>query len=218
MNTSQPALVISEDLLPGDLLFQLRRGGEIELVTSRLFAGRDGMAVNYVAIYEGDGMVIEAMTPQVQKTSLDEFIGLAVRDNHSHPCVFVCRLEAEYSAVVPKALEFVQQQIAPCRSGMNDEARQKSWYCSELIVQAFRHNGEPLFEQTPTSFHGKETGVLTSLLGQRHQEVGKEPAEGLSHPALLSRSEKLVTVNVLGSLPARSGQNLCALKPDSTLA
>ena len=49
--TGMPATVIAEDLLPGDLIFQLRSGGEAEWVISRLFAGRDGAAINHVALY-----------------------------------------------------------------------------------------------------------------------------------------------------------------------
>ncbi|WP_299731483.1 hypothetical protein [uncultured Endozoicomonas sp.] len=42
MDKQQPAPIISEDLLPGDLLFQFRSGGEAEWAISRIFAGRDG--------------------------------------------------------------------------------------------------------------------------------------------------------------------------------
>ena len=221
MDTPQPDLVIAEDLLPGDLLFQLRMGGEQEPIISRLFAGRDGMAVNHVAIYEGDGMAIEAVTSEVKKTSLDEFFSAAVHDNHGRPCVFVCRVEAAYSSVVAAALEFAQQQVSTHdNSHSRDVSRnhQKSWYCGELIVQSFRHSKESLFKEESMTFHKTDTGELLPFWVQHCQSVGQETVERFSHPALLSCSDKLAVVNVFGSLPARNSQNLCALKPGSTLA
>ncbi|WBA81774.1 YiiX/YebB-like N1pC/P60 family cysteine hydrolase [Endozoicomonas sp. GU-1] len=223
--TVMPANVIAKDLLPGDLLFQLRSGGEAEWVISRLFSGRDGAAINHVALYDGDGMVIEAVMPRVQKTALDGFVSSSVLDNHGRPCVLVCRLASSYSALVPDALAFAEQQLAVSYDPhyrQNQEEHQKSWYCSELIVHAFRHanKGIFLFEETPMSFRDMATGELMPFWVDHYQAIGQEIPEGLpgSHPALLSCSDKLMSVNRLGSLPAKSCQDLCSLEPGSTLA
>lgn len=223
--TVMPANVIAKDLLPGDLLFQLRSGGEAEWVISRLFAGRDGVAINHVALYDGDGMVIEAVMPQVQKTSLDDFVSNSVLDNHGRPCVLVCRLASSYSALVSDALTFAEQQLSTPYDPhyrQNQEEHQKSWYCSELIVHAFRraNKGVFLFEETPMSFRDMETGELMPFWIEHYQAIGQEIPEGLpgSHPALLSCSDKLMSINSLGSLPAKNCQDLCSLEPGSTLA
>lgn len=229
MDKAMPATVIAEDLLPGDLLFQLRAGGEAEWVISRLFAGRDGAAINHVALYDGDGMVIEAVMPQVKKTSLDDFVNSSVLDNHGRPCVLVCRLEADYSVLVSAALEFAERQLAipydpHYRSSqeVSLEKHQKSWYCSELIVHAFRsaNQGSFLFEETPMSFRDMDTGELMPFWIDHYNAVGQDIPEGLpgSHPALLSCSDKLISINIMGSLPARNGQELRGLEPGSTLA
>lgn len=225
MDKAIPATVIAEDLLPGDLLFQLRAGGEAEWVISRLFAGRNGIAINHVALYDGDGMVIEAVMPQVKKTSLDEFIGSSVLDNHGRPCVLVCRLGTVYSSLIPSVLEFAEQQLAipydPHYRQSQDDHK-KSWYCSELIIHAFRcaNGGEFVFEETPMNFRDIETGELMPFWVDHYKVVGQDIPEGLpgSHPALLSCSDKLVSINIMGALPARNGQDICGLEPGSTLA
>ena len=211
MDKAIPTTVIAEDLLPGDLLFQLRAGGEEEFAISRLFPGRDGVAINHVAIYDGDGMVIEAVSPGVQKTVTEDFISRSVLDNHGRPCVLVCRLKSVYSSLIPDALEFAEQLLASCHSHVASSHNEslKSWYCSELIVHAFRHANEGyFFFETPMSLCDMETKELMP------KESGHAMAQGLpgSHPALLSSSERLLCVNVMGALPARAGQRVYGLE------
>ena len=211
MDKAIPTTVIAEDLLPGDLLFQLRAGGEEEFAISRLFPGRDGVAINHVAIYDGDGMVIEAVSPGVQKTMTEDFISRSVLDNHGRPCVLVCRLKSVYSSLIPDALEFAEQVLASCHShcASSQSESLKSWYCSELIVHAFRHANEGYFLfETPMNPFDMETGELLP------KESGHALPQGLpgSHPALLSSSERLLCVNVMGALPARAGQRVYGLE------
>ena len=225
MDKALPATTITEDLLPGDLLFQLRSGGEAEWVISRLFAGRDGAAINHVALYDGDGMVIEAVMPRVHKIPLADFVSHSVSDNHGRPCVLVCRLASSYSALVPDALTFAEQQLSipyDPHYRQNQAAHQKSWYCSELIIHAFRqaNKGIFLFEETPMSFRNMATGELMPFWVDHYQAIGQAIPEGLpgSHPALLSCSDKLISINILGSLPAKSCLDFCSLEPGSTFA
>lgn len=219
MDKAIPTTVIAEDLLPGDLLFQLRAGGEEEWAISRLFPGRDGMAINHVAIYDGDGVVIEAVTPGVKETAIEAFIRSSVLDNYGRPCVLVCRLKSAYSSLIPAALEFAGQQLHTSYNSHfvpSHSEPLKSWYCSELIVHAFRHanDGCFLFEQTPMSFRDMETGELLPFWVNYYEESGDVMPQGLpgSHPALLSSSERLFCVNVMGALPARIGQQVYGLE------
>ena len=205
MDTTQTATPLTDELLPGDLFFQLRTGGEAEWGISRLFVGRDGIAVNHVGIYDGDGQVIEAVMPEVRKTEINDFIARSVMDNHGYPCVMVCRVRPEYSPLVIAALEFAENTLAhPYDAHYSDT--KKSWYCSELVVDAFRHanNGQFLFQETPMSFRDMESGELLPYWVNFYQSINKDIPEGQpgSHPALLSRSEKILVVNILGSLPA----------------
>ena len=221
MDAPQPDPIITEDLLPGDLLFQLRSGGEAEWVISRLFAGRDGKAINHVAIYDGDGQVIEAVMPEVKKSSMDDFINRSVRDNHGNPCILVCRVKAEYSGLLSKVLEFAED-IVEHPYDPHYTSGKKSWYCSELIVDAFKaaNNGQFLFEETPMSFRDMDSGKIMPFWVQHYDSVNQAIPEGQpgSHPALLSCSDELVVVNIMGALPARGMVQWLDLEPSSTLA
>ena len=221
MDAPQSDPIITEDLLPGDLLFQLRSGGKAEWVISRLFAGRDGKAINHVAIYDGDGQVIEAVMPEVRKTSMEDFINRSVRDNHGNPCILVCRVKPAFSALVPKALEFAEGVVDHPYDPHYTQGK-KSWYCSELVVDAFReaNNGEFLFEETPMSFRDMDSGEIMPYWRQHYDAIGQEIPEGKpgSHPALLSCSSELSVVNIMGALPARGMMQWLDLEPDSSIA
>lgn len=221
MDALQSDLIITEDLLPGDLLFQLRSGGEAEWVISRLFAGRDGKAINHVAIYDGDGQVIEAVMPEVQKSSMDDFINRSVRDNRGNPCILVCRVKPQYSGLLSKVLEFAEG-IVEHPYDPHYTSGKKSWYCSELIVDAFRaaNNGEFLFEETPMSFRDMDSGEILPYWKQHYSSINREIPEGQpgSHPALLSCSNELMVVNIMGALPARGMMQWLEPEPGASLA
>ena len=221
MEAKQSDPIITEDLLPGDLLFQLRSGGEAEWIISRLYAGRDGKAINHVAIYDGDGQVIEAVMPEIRKTAMDEFIARSVRDNHGNPCVLVCRVKSQHTALITRVLEFAENLVEHPYDPHYTSGK-KSWYCSELVVDAFReaNSGEFLFEETPMSFRDIETGEVMPYWKLHYESINQEIPEGQpgSHPALLSCSEELVVVNIMGALPARGMSQWLDSEPGSTLA
>ena len=221
MDAEQKTHVIPEDLLPGDLLFQLRTGGETEWVVSRLFAGRDGKAINHVAIYDGDGQVIEAIMPEVCKTSMDSFINRSVRDHHGNPCILVCRVVPAYSSLVGKMLEFAESVLEHPYDPHYSSGK-KAWYCSELVVDSFRNanQGQFLFEETPMNFRDLESGELLPYWVRHYESINQEVPEGQpgSHPALLSCSDKLTVVNIMGSLPARGLEPWTNLESGTALA
>lgn len=206
MDKPESDTIITEELLPGDLLFQLRTGGEAEWVISRLFAGRDGMAINHVGLYDGDGQVIEAVMPEVRKTTMEDFKKRSVSDNHGDPCILVCRVRPEYAPLTIQALEFAEN-ILDHPYDPHYSCNKKSWYCSELIVDAFcyANGGHFLFQETPMSFRDMDSGELLPYWVEHYRSMNQEVPEGQpgSHPALLSRSDKIMTVNRMGSLPAR---------------
>ena len=193
-------------LQKGDLLFQLRTGGELEWIISRIFAGHNGMALNHVAICSGPDELIEAIMPEVRKTPVREFTSRSVVDGAGNPCLVQARLLPEYSHLIPAALSFSEQQLEQPYDSAYD-SRKTSWYCSKLIIDAFRdaNNGDFLFPETPMGFRDMETGELFSYWVDHYRKLGKPVPEGLpgSHPALLSRSGFLEIVRVFGQLPAR---------------
>ncbi len=193
-------------LQKGDLLFQLRTGGELEWIISRLFAGHNGMAINHVAICSGDDEVIEAVMPRVQKTTLDYFISRSVVDGLHRPCILHARIKSDLTDLPEKAVAFADQQLELPYS-IDYSSRNRSWYCSALILEAFRNaNADiPVFPETPMSFRDLETGEFFPYWVELYKTIGQPIPEGEpgSHPALLSCSDKLEVINVLGQLPVR---------------
>ena len=207
-------------LRKGDLLFQLRTGGELEWIISRLFAGHNGMAINHVAICSGDDEVIEAVMPRVQKTSLDYFISRSVVDGCDHPCILHCRVKPEFLKLTEKAVAFADQQLQ-LPYDIDYSSQKRSWYCSALILEAFRYaNGnDPVFPETPMGFRDLETGELFPYWIELYKTIGQPIPEGEpgSHPALLSCSEHLEIMEVFGQLPVRQN-SWTSLEQEARLA
>ena len=221
MDKPETFTLITEELLPGDLLFQLRSGGEAEWGISRLFSGRDGIAINHVGIYDGDGQVIEAVMPEVRKTSMDEFMACSVTDNHGCPCILVCRVCPEYASLIVPALEFAESTLAyPYDTHYSDV--KKSWYCSELVVDAFKHANQDqfLFQETPMSFRDMDSGEVLPFWVEHYRSINQAIPEGRlgSHPALLSRSDKIRLIAIVGSLPAKETVHWLGIESSTMLA
>lgn len=194
-----------DHLKKGDLLFQLRTGGELEWVISRIFAGYNGMALNHVALYTGNQELVEAVMPKVQKTTVDQFMKRAVKDGLGRPCILVARLSEPYLPLVSDAIQFAESQLhQPYNSDYC--SGEKAWYCSELILESFRsaNRGEPVFPQTPMGFRDLETDELLPFWVSFYEKLGQPIPEGKpgSHPALLSCSDKLEIIKIIGELPA----------------
>ncbi|WP_161787447.1 YiiX/YebB-like N1pC/P60 family cysteine hydrolase [Endozoicomonas numazuensis] len=206
------------DLQKGDLLFQLRKGGELEWIISRLFAGYNGMALNHVAIATGREELVEAVMPKVQKIALTQFIDKSVCDGLGRPCILVARLKSPWQSLVDDALAFTDDQLhirynsdfSP-DSQAHSDIRSRAWYCSALVLEAFRkaNEGEPIFPETPMGFRDLETGEIFPYWTEFYQKMGQPVPEGQpgSHPALLSCSDKLDVIRVMGQLPARQAAN-----------
>ena len=206
------------DLKKGDLLFQLRKGGELEWIISRLFAGYSGMALNHVAISTGSGELVEAVMPRVQKTTLTQFIDKSVCDGLGRPCILVARLKSTWQPLVDEALAFADEQLhIPYNSDFSPDSHSQSdisnraWYCSAFVLEAFRtaNQGKSVFPETPMGFRDLETGEVFPYWVEFYRKVGQPIPEGEpgSHPALLSCSDKLDVIKVMGQLPARQAAN-----------
>ncbi|MDD7806074.1 MAG: YiiX/YebB-like N1pC/P60 family cysteine hydrolase [Endozoicomonas sp. (ex Botrylloides leachii)] len=197
---------IKHIIKPGDLLFQLRTGGEREWIISRLFSGIGQQAINHVALYIGEEYVIEAVSPEIIKTPIDAFINQSAKDYKEQPCVTISRLKSFYQSLIPKAIAFLEQHL---NQPYDDSYGKKSgWYCSQLILEAFRYanKGRYLFEKTPMSFKNPATGNFFPYWVEHYKKFKIPIPEGEkgSHPALMSLSDNLELVKIVGSLPFRS--------------
>ncbi len=183
---------------PGDLVFQQRARGDAGLAISRVFKGVNDWHVNHVALCVGDDLLVEAVEPCVQQIALPDFVQQAEVPQDTKPTTFVCRLNVQYQHLIADAVSFtLTQQGLPYNHDFSVGGN--SWYCSELVLEAFReaNQGDYLFLPTPMSFHDTETGRIIPWWLDYFEALGKPVPEGApgSHPALLSRSEYLKVVH-----------------------
>ncbi|MDP0561923.1 MAG: YiiX/YebB-like N1pC/P60 family cysteine hydrolase [Candidatus Endonucleobacter sp. (ex Gigantidas childressi)] len=201
---------LCKSLQPGDLLFQLCKGEVAEWLISRLFEGVNGQAINHVGIYLGEQKVIEASVAAVSVVSLKEFIEKSVMDVSRHPCITVGRLHSQYSSLIPQAINFAKS----CVTQPYDDSYgiKSNWYCSKLIIEAFKdaNDGQCFFKETLMSFKDPKSGEGYEYLVNHYKQYRELISRGkpCSHPALLSLSDNLTVVKVLGLLPYRSVNGL----------
>ena len=149
--------------------------------------------------------------PEIKTTSVDYFIKKSVSDSYGRPCVLHARVKSELRHLTDNAVSFVKDKVSqPYDNQYSGEKKgkdKKGWYCSELILEAFRHanDGRFVFPQTPMGFRDLETGDLFPYWIELYKKAGKPIPEGEpgSHPALLSCSEKLDILEIVGQMPAR---------------
>ena len=179
---------------PGDLVFQQRSRGDAGQAISKVFKGINGWPVNHVALCVQENQLIEAVEPCVQQIALSDFLLLAEANCNGSPATFVSRLQPAHRHLITEAVSFaLLQQGLPYNNDFSSGG--KSWYCSELVLEAYRaaNNREYLFKPTPMSFHDAQTGRIIRWWQQYFEDLGKPVPEGApgSHPALVSRSEWL---------------------------
>ena len=189
-------------LQPGDLLFQQRPGiaccGE---AIRQVCTGIDGFLIDHVGLYVDSGHVIEAVSPQVHCIPVKDFFAGSVTDAAGNPKVLACRLKPEWQSCVPRAIRKASEWVGmPYNRDYGQ--RKDSYYCSELIVDAFCHanDGVYLFEETPMNFLDPETGELLDFWIRYYREMGRDVPQGEpgSHPAQLSRAECLMPLFSFG--------------------
>ena len=181
-----------DGLVPGDLVFRVNGETAFGGAVGSVVRGWGDLPVYHVGIYEGAGMVWEAGQAGVRRCPLAGWTGKLLAG----------RLDPAVQNRVPdlagRVLAWVRLQ-----EGLpyNDTflATKKAFYCSELVVDAFRASGLPVFKETPLSFRDPSTGLLVDYWVRYYADRGLEIPEGQagSHPAHLSLSPEL-GVEVLG--------------------
>lgn len=188
---------------PGDLLFQQKDLSPIHRVISQAFRGYMGYSFNHVALCVDEQRVIEATTPAVQHTEIPIFLNSSGKDDYQRPRVWVFRLKSAYSHLTVGAIAHAQTLLGlPYNRDFGD--RKDSYYCSELILDSFRHanQGIPLFSETPMNFKDSATGEFFEYWINHYHQLKKPIPHGKpgSHPSLLTLSDKLEPVYLYGDL------------------
>jgi hypothetical protein len=195
---------------PGDLLFQDLDSGALCDAIEQVTAGYDGTNLSHVGLVARDAhrglVVIEAVSVGVVATPLHTFLARSLDDKH-RPKVLVGRLN---SAMVPDRHELIRRAIEQAQA-LEGRAYDKhfligndSYYCSELVYEAFRraNRGRPLFDLQPMTF--KESGSDEPMAAWQAYFASLEAAipEGCPgiNPGSLSRSPLLTMVHEYGAV------------------
>ena len=169
-------------LRPGDLLFQDLDCGPlcdaIETVTQGAY-GSNFSHMGIVSELDGDSAtIIEAVGEGVGGTPLAEFLARS-QDDAGRPKVLVGRLNQEYRALIPKALEVAQSFIGvPYDKVYTMDSSEL--YCSEMIYECFRiaNGGEAVFELNPMTFIDPKSGKTFPAWTDYYAALGVPIPEG----------------------------------------
>lgn len=118
--------------------------------------------------------------------------------------IMSARLNAPYRHLIPPAISYGMRQLAlPYDSFfMPDQA---ALYCSELIVDMFRHanGGAEFFRETPMSFSDPVTGEILPGWINYYEAFGLEVPEDEpgSHPGEISLDPRITIYDVTEAVP-----------------
>lgn len=191
----------------GDLLFQDLDCGTLCNGINQVTHGVNNTYMSHVAmvysIKSGNVMVVEAVSKGVILAPLDKFLSYS-HDKNNNPMVIEERLKPQYQYLIPKAIIFTHNQLGKPYNSTFRPNKNKSFYCSSLIYQAFMtaNNGKPFFENHAMSFNDPQTGKITNAWQNYFQELHTTAPEGEigTNPGMMSRSNKLVIVHAYGTL------------------
>lgn len=183
----------------GDILFQDLDCGGLCTAIEKVTEGVDGKSFSHlglVYIHNDSVLVIEAIGKQVQVTPIQAFVHRNLNEA-GNPKVIVSRLAQPNEQLIQKALDFAVSQLGV----PYDDAflyDNGSYYCSELIYDAFRiaNGNKAFFKLFPMTFKDPETGKMFPVWVEYYNELGIPIPEGEPgcNPGGISRSDKLKLV------------------------
>lgn len=191
-------------LQSGDLLLQDTDGGPLCDAIEKVTVGYRGAHFTHVGMVlrddSGRWAVIEAISDGVCVTPLQAFLQRSLDSEH-HPKVVVGRLEPGLRHLIAPALaEALALKGRPYDKvfAINND----SYYCSELIYEAFRgaNNNRPVFTLQPMTFKDPETGAVMPAWSDYFSELDAPVPEGKPgiNPGGISRSPALTIIHAYG--------------------
>lgn len=189
----------SSTLKAGDIIFQDLDCGPLCEAIEAVTQGAEGRDFSHCAMaveHDGKIMLAEAIGSGVQLTPLAVFLQRS-GDTGVIKNLMVARLAPSYQHLIPEATQFTLNQLGQPydREFIMDNG---SWYCSELIYEAFRqaNDGEEVFSLEPMTFKAPGTEDYFPVWKEYYEELGAPIPEGDPgiNPGLISRSPKLQIV------------------------
>lgn len=194
-------------LQQGDLLFQDLNCGvfcdSIDSVTygyKNTYMSHVAMVIN---VESAEPQLIQAVSSGVAITPLAPFLA-ASRDNSGNPRVIVGRLQQPYQKLIPSAISYTIQQVGKPYNASFIPALGNSFYCSELIAEAFKYanNGTALFHTHPMNFMDKNHQWFLPLWENYYHQLQITPPQGVAgtNPGAMSQESILDIVYYYGQL------------------
>lgn len=178
----------------GDLIFQNLKCGPLCDAINEVTYGYEGLNFNHMGMvieHEGSLQVIEATSPEVCITPLDQFL------NKTTEPMYLGRVLAKYEKLLPKAKEFALEQVSVPYDDNYLYANGK-YYCSELIYDAFKsaNKNKEFFRLHPMTYRSKYTGEYFPVWVQYFEKLDQVIPEGAigCNPAGMSWSKNITIV------------------------
>lgn len=195
-------------MITGDLVFSLI--GNNDNAISAVTKGYKGARVNHVGIVVKNTrgtFVLEAFPPEVRLTHINVHLRRS-KDNEGKQRYMLGRLKHGYCHLIENAINYgLQKRNVPYDMlYLTDE---KSIYCSELIVDMFKHsnNGNEFFPKAPMNFKNLETGEYHPHWIEYYEYFGIDVPQGTlgSNAGDLSRDSKIEIYSVEGNIAGYEG-------------
>ena len=191
----------NQSLQEGDLLFQDLDCGDlcdaIETVTEGV-NGKDFSHCGMVIKINDSLKVIEAIGEQVQVNSIATFLARS-DDSETLQNTTVARVKSSYANLISKATAYALQQIGEPydHEFILDNG---SWYCSELLYEAFKdaNNNKEFFELAPMTYKDPKTKSFFPAWVEYYKGLNKDIPEGKLglNPGSISRSDKIEIIDI----------------------
>jgi hypothetical protein len=198
-NSSYPK---TEALREGDLLFQDLNCGELCDAIEAVTEGVDGKDFSHCAMVVkiNDTLkVVEAIGDKVQVNTLKDFFARS-GDTASIQNITVGRVLEKYQPIVAKAAMKVKEYIGQPYDDvfLMDN---NSWYCSELLYDAFKeaNDAQEFFTLNPMTFKDPKTKAFFPTWVNYYKQLETDIPEGKPgiNPGLISRSDRIQIVPIM---------------------
>ncbi len=187
----------------GDLIFT-QIGASANAISS-VTEGYRGARVNHVGVVVDNPFgkyVLEAYYPEVRLTNITTHIKRS-RDHQYSPRYMLGRLKRDHQQLISEAIKYglAQRDIPYDHLYLTGES---ALYCSELIVDMFKHanEGSEFFQEKPMSFRDTETGEVHEEWKSYYEYFGMPVPQGEpgSNPGDMSKDDRIHIYDVIGDI------------------
>lgn len=210
--TSYNNKAFAYELKNGDLIFQEKCSSNntsdaIKNVTQSIL-GYNFTHIGIVYIPQGTDSiyVIEATTPRVRISSLNEFLSPEAGD-HCAPISVVGRVHEAYAGCIPYTINQALTQVGK-EYDYGFVLGNDKYYCSELVYEAFleANKGIPVFELNTMTFKKNDSDQTDENWIKYFESKGLDIPEGELgiNPGAMSRSKNVDILGDIKSIATRS--------------